>query len=104
MNIPMNYVAFDIETTGLNPKYDKIIEIGAVRVRNGELVDTFSTFVNPAKSLPARIVELTGIRDADVAAAPYIDELLDPFWRLWVMTCSWGTIFYLTILLSRRRQ
>lgn len=79
MNIPMNYVAFDIETTGLNPKYDKIIEIGAVRVRNGELVDTFSTFVNPAKSLPARIVELTGIRDADVAAAPYIDELLDPF-------------------------
>lgn len=75
----MNYVAFDIETTGLNPKYDKIIEIGAVRVRNGELVDTFSTFVNPAKSLPARIVELTGIRDADVAAAPYIDELLDPF-------------------------
>lgn len=79
MNIPMNYVAFDIETTGLNPKYDKIIEIGAVRVRNGETVDTFSTFVNPAKSLPARIVELTGIRDADVADAPYIDEILGAF-------------------------
>ena len=75
----MNYVAFDIETTGLNPKYDKIIEIGAVRVREGEPVETFSTFVNPAKSLPARIVELTGIRDADVAAAPYIDEILEPF-------------------------
>ena len=66
----MNYVAFDIETTGLNPKYDKIIEIGAVRVRDGEPAETFSTFVNPAKSLPARIVELTGIRDDDVAAAP----------------------------------
>lgn len=79
MNIPMNYVAFDIETTGLNPKYEKIIEIGAVRVRDGETVDTFSTFVNPAKSLPARIVELTGIRDADVAAAPYIDEILGAF-------------------------
>lgn len=79
MKIPMNYVAFDIETTGLNPKYDKIIEIGAVRVREGEPVETFSTFVNPAKSLPARIVELTGIQDADVAGAPYIDDILDAF-------------------------
>lgn len=75
----MNYVAFDIETTGLNPKYEKIIEIGAVRVREGELTDTFSTFVNPAKSLPEQIVELTGIHDADVADAPYIDEILDEF-------------------------
>lgn len=75
----MDYVAFDLETTGLNPKYDKIIEIGAVRIRNGEPADTFSAFVNPAKSLPTRIVELTGIRDADVASAPYIEELLDPF-------------------------
>lgn len=79
MNIPMNYVAFDIETTGLNPKYDKIIEIGAVRVRDGEPAETFSTFVNPAKSLPARIVELTGICDDDVAAAPYIEEILEAF-------------------------
>lgn len=79
MNIPMNYVAFDIETTGLNPKYDKIIEIGAVKVRDGELTETFSTFVNPARSLPVRIVELTGICDADVAQAPYIDDILDAF-------------------------
>ncbi|MDE7477444.1 MAG: 3'-5' exonuclease [Lachnospiraceae bacterium] len=79
MNIPMNYVAFDIETTGLNPKYDKIIEIGAVRVRDGRVQDTFSTFVNPAKSLPPQIVELTGIHDADVAGAPYIEEILDIF-------------------------
>ena len=79
MNIPMNYVAFDIETTGLNPKYDKIIEIGAVRVRDGEPADTFSTFINPGKSLPERIVELTGIHDEDVAGAPYIDALLEPF-------------------------
>lgn len=79
MNIPMNYVAFDIETTGLNPKYDKIIEIGAVRVRNGEAQETFSTFVNPAKSLPPRIVELTGIHDEDVMGAPYIEGVLDAF-------------------------
>lgn len=79
MDIPMNYLALDIETTGLNPKYDKIIEIGAVRVRNGKVEDTFSSFVNPAKSLPPRIVELTGIQDTDVSKAPYIDEVLDTF-------------------------
>lgn len=75
----MNYVAFDIETTGLNPKYEKIIEIGAVRVRDGAAQDTFSTFVNPGKGLPERIIELTGIHDADVADAPYMDEVLDTF-------------------------
>lgn len=79
MKIPMNYVAFDIETTGLNPKYDKIIEIGAVKVQDGEPAQTFSTFVNPARSLPARITELTGIRDEDVAGAPYIEDILDTF-------------------------
>jgi DNA polymerase-3 subunit alpha (Gram-positive type) len=79
MNITNNYVAFDIETTGLNPKYEKIIEIGAIKVRNGEIVETFSTFINPAKSLPANIVELTGIHDEDVKNAPYIDEVLDKF-------------------------
>ena len=78
-DIPMNYVVFDIETTGLNPKYEKIIEIGAAKVQNGEIVDTFSTFVNPGKSLPERIIELTGIYDTDVINAPYIEEVLDLF-------------------------
>jgi DNA polymerase-3 subunit alpha (Gram-positive type) len=79
MSTVNNYVAFDIETTGLNPKYEKIIEIGAIKVRDGVITDTYSTFVNPAKSLPARIVELTGIQNEDVANAPYIDEVLDQF-------------------------
>ena len=79
MNVPMNYVAFDIETTGLNPKYEKIIELGAAKVRDGKVEDTFSTFINPGKSLPSRIVELTGICDTDVKSAPYIDEVLDDF-------------------------
>lgn len=79
MQIPMNYVVFDIETTGLNPKYEKIIELGAARVQNGEVTDTFSTFINPGKSLPERIVELTGIYDTDVINAPYIEEVLDAF-------------------------
>lgn len=77
--IPMNYVVFDIETTGLNPKYEKIIELGAARVRDGEVTDTFSTFVNPGQSLPKRIVELTGIYDTDVINAPYIEDVLDAF-------------------------
>lgn len=77
MEIPQDYVAFDIETTGLDPKYEKIIEIGAVRVRGGKAEDTFSTFVDPAKSLSPRIIELTGIHDEDVSGAPYIEEVLD---------------------------
>lgn len=79
MQIPMNYVVFDIETTGLNPKYEKIIEIGAAKVRDAEVTDTFSTFVNPGKGLPERITELTGIYDTDVANAPYIEDVLDSF-------------------------
>ncbi|MBD5451636.1 MAG: 3'-5' exonuclease [Lachnospiraceae bacterium] len=75
----MNYVVFDIETTGLNPKYEKIIELGAAKVRDAKVVDTFSTFVNPGKSLPERIKELTGICDTDVINAPYIEEVLDRF-------------------------
>ena len=56
-----SYVCVDLETTGLNPKLDKIIEIGAVKVRDGKVVDTFSTYVNPGRKLEERIVELTGI-------------------------------------------
>lgn len=79
IQVPMNYVAVDIETTGLNPKYEKIIEIGAVKVRDAIVADTFSTFVNPGKSLPERIKGLTGICDTDVINAPYIEEVLGLF-------------------------
>lgn len=70
------YISIDLETTGLNPKLDKIIEIGAVKVENGVITETFETFVNPGKKLEERIVELTGICDADLADAPYIEEIL----------------------------
>ena len=56
-----NYVVFDIETTGFSPVVNKIIEIGAVRVENGAIVDKFSTFVNPKVPIPFRIENLTGI-------------------------------------------
>ncbi|NLG03661.1 MAG: 3'-5' exonuclease [Clostridia bacterium] len=57
------YVALDLETTGLNPKTDKIIEIGAAKVVSGEISDTYVTFVDPGRHLDPKIIELTGIRD-----------------------------------------
>lgn len=69
------YISIDLETTGLNPKLDKIIEIGAVKVVEGQVVDTFSTFVNPGRKLEERIVELTGITDEQLNCAPDIEEV-----------------------------
>ena len=61
-----SYIAIDLETTGLNPKTERIIEIGAARVEDGTVVQTYSTFVNPERELDARIRELTGICDDDL--------------------------------------
>jgi len=74
-----DYVCLDIETTGLDPKTDKIIEIGAVKVRDGEIVDTFQSFVNPGRMLPEKIVELTGICDKDLVDAKNIEEVIPRF-------------------------
>jgi len=71
-----SYISIDLETTGLEPKHDKIIEIGALRVEKGQITDTFSTFVNPGRNLEERITELTGIQDKDLKDAPYIQEIL----------------------------
>lgn len=71
------YIVIDLETTGLSAKLDKIIEIGAVKFAEGEEREVFSSYINPGVKLPERIVELTGITDADVQDAPYIEEVLD---------------------------
>ena len=55
------YIAIDLETTGLSPKLDRIVEIGAVRVEDGQITDELKLFVDPGRELPARITELTGI-------------------------------------------
>lgn len=71
-----DYICLDIETTGLNPKTDKIIEFGAVKVRDNEVVDTLSFFVNPGRNLSEKVKELTGITDYDLQDKPFIDEVL----------------------------
>lgn len=71
-----SYVSIDLETTGLNPKRDRIIEIGAIKFVDGEKTESFSTFVNPARKLDQTIIDLTGIRDEELADAPYIDSVL----------------------------
>lgn len=71
-----SYVCVDLETTGLNPKTDKIIEVGAVKVEGGKCVATFETFVNPGRMLSDRIIELTGILDTQLKNAPDMEEVL----------------------------
>ena len=71
-----SYVCIDLETTGLNPKLDKIIEIGAIKVLDGKIVDTFSAYVNPGRKLEERIVELTGITQSQVDGAEEITAIL----------------------------
>ena len=70
------YVVFDIETTGFSSVEDRIIEIGAVKVQHGEIIDYYSTFVNPAIPIPFRITDLTSITDEMVVDAPKIDAVL----------------------------
>ncbi|MBO4395492.1 MAG: PolC-type DNA polymerase III [Eubacterium sp.] len=76
-----SFVVFDLETTGFSPTRCKIIEIGAVKVVDGEIVDRFSTFVDPHMPIPPRIRELTKIEDNMVQGAPDIREILPDFMR-----------------------
>ena len=79
MEFDGEYVAFDLETTGLSSQKDEIIEIGAVRMQGGKELDRFQTFVNPRRRLEQKIVELTGITDAMLADAPSIETVLPEF-------------------------
>ncbi len=74
-----DFIVFDLETTGLKPATEEITEIAAVLVREGEIKDSFQTYVNPHKPIPPEITELTGISDETVADAPDLPEALDKF-------------------------
>ena len=74
-----DFVVFDIETTGFSPVNNKIIEIGAVKIRQGEITDRFSAFVNPGVPIPFEIEKLTSINDSMVMDAPPIEVILPQF-------------------------
>ncbi len=74
-----SYIAVDLETTGLDPKQDKIIEIGAVKVVNGQIMESYETFVNPYRKLESRVIILTGIGDHQLETSPGIGEVIGGF-------------------------
>ncbi|MEP6885279.1 MAG: exonuclease domain-containing protein [Gammaproteobacteria bacterium] len=74
-DLPQDLVFVDLETTGGNPAYDRITEVGLIRVSNGELVEEWSSLVNPERPIPPYIATFTGISDAMVAAAPRFTEI-----------------------------
>ena len=80
-DLDADYVVFDLETTGFSPETNRIIEIGAVKVLNGKIVDKFSTFVNPQVPIPFRIEQLTSINDSMVIDAPVIADILPEFMK-----------------------
>lgn len=79
IEFPNKYIAFDIETTGLDPMYDEIIEIGAIKIENGKEVEVFSTLVKPKYEIDEFISELTGITNEMVKKSPSIDAVLPKF-------------------------
>lgn len=73
------YCVFDLETTGFNPDLDGITEVAVCKVRNGEIIDEFTTFVNPEKPIPFKVQELTHITDDMVADAPKMEKMIPEF-------------------------
>lgn len=76
-----NYVAIDIETTGLKKDYHEIIEIAAVKVVNGFAIEYFKSLIKPKRKLPKKIIEITEITDNDLVGERTIDEILPEFYE-----------------------
>ena len=73
------YVSFDLETTGLEPEKDNIIEIGAVKFRGEETLETFHTLLNPHMPVPYYVKKLTGISPKELEDAPEFSDIIDEF-------------------------
>jgi DNA polymerase III epsilon subunit family exonuclease len=78
-NYVPDYVVFDLETTGISPKMDEVIEISAVKVRGGAIVDEFSKLVNPGRPIPYGASAVNNIFDHMVAEAPFFEDVLPQF-------------------------
>jgi DNA polymerase III epsilon subunit family exonuclease len=74
-----DYVVYDLETTGISSDNDSIVEIGAVRVRDGQVVDEYKIFVNPECHIPAEVSNINGITDDMVKDAPVMADVLPDF-------------------------
>ena len=73
----MDFIAFDLETTGTVPGVDRIVEIGAVKFSNGQPVETFSTLINPGIPIPEGASRVNGIFDDMVQGQPVIEDILE---------------------------
>lgn len=85
-----SFTVVDIETTGLDPKKDKITEIGAIRVEGGRIKATFHSLVNPGRKLEERIASLTGLTDDMLKEAPYIRDVIGEFLAFETTGCLLG--------------
>jgi len=79
IKLPKDYTIIDIETTGFSSKFDEIIELSAVRIRNNEQVDITTTFVKPSRPVDDIITHLTGITNEMLENAPSIEEIIEPY-------------------------
>lgn len=79
ISFPSDYVVIDLETTGFSPIADEIIEFGAIRVRNGEIVDSFQSLCKPQNRVDEYITMITGISNDMLVNAPYVSEVIDSF-------------------------
>ena len=75
------FVVFDLETTGTNPTEDRIVEIGAVKMVDGVITETFSTLINPEIPIPEDASRVNGIYDKDVANAPVLEDVIGDFYK-----------------------
>ncbi len=75
LNFSLNFIACDLETTGLDPLNDKMIEIALVKVMDGQIKNTFSTLINPECKIPLKIQRLTGIKDEQLANSPTLEQV-----------------------------
>ncbi|HUJ88860.1 MAG TPA: exonuclease domain-containing protein, partial [Syntrophorhabdales bacterium] len=84
-NTPMNgfdLAIVDVETTGTSPGYDRIIEVGVLKIKDGTVVDTYSTLVDPERSIPYHIENLTGITNKDLSGAPTFSDIKEQLIQL----------------------